>query len=159
MLARLTSLRLPTLRGFVIERARQGTFRGFCTERARLGTFSGLGTERERRLKEARAYRLSHCYNKIGFLSDISTNIIQVNSGRGCLGVGGWGLGGGVGDWVGVSDGGGGIFKKNDKKMTKNVPKRLPTPAKTKVLHEKNVFFLLKMTTQPRKKLKYCIKK
>ena len=32
---------------------------------------------------------------------------------------GAWGLGvGGVGDWVGVSDGGGGIFKKNDKKMT-----------------------------------------
>ena len=89
MLARLTSLRLPTLRGFVIERARQGTFRGFCTERARLGTFSGLGTERERRLKEARAYRLSHCYNKIGFLSDISTFIILVNSGKGCLGVGG----------------------------------------------------------------------
>ena len=58
-LARLKSLYLPTLRGFVLERARLATFRGFRTERARLGTFSGLGIERERRLKEARAYRLS----------------------------------------------------------------------------------------------------
>ena len=71
------------------------------------------------------------------------------------MGVGGWV---GVGDWVGVSDGRG-IFKKNDKKMTKNVPKRLPTPAKTEVLHEKKCLFLLKKATQPRKKLKYCMKK
>ena len=44
-------------------------------------------------------------------------------------------------------------------KMTKNVPKRLPTPAKTEVMHEKKCLFLLKKTTQPRKKLKYCMKK
>ena len=37
--------------------------------------------------------------------------------------------------------------------------KRPPTPAKTEVLHEKNVFFLLKKTTQPRKKLKFGMKK
>ena len=63
-----------------------------------------------------------------------------------------------MGDWVGVSEGGG-IFKKNDKKMTKKVPKRRPNPAKTEVLHEKKCLFLLKKTTQPRKKLKFCMKK
>ena len=45
------------------------------------------------------------------------------------------------------------------KKMTKKVPKRAPNPAKTEVLHEKKCLFLLKKTTQPRKKLKFCIKK
>merc|ERR1711980_27741 len=44
-------------------------------------------------------------------------------------------------------------------KMTKKVPKRPPSPAKTEVLHEKKCLFLLKNTTQPRKKLKFCIKK
>ena len=43
--------------------------------------------------------------------------------------------------------------------MTKKVPKRPPSPAKTAVLHEKKCLFLLKKTTQPRKKLKFCIKK
>merc|ERR1711980_69008 len=33
-----------------------------------------------------------------------------------------------------------------------------PSPAKTEVLHEKKCLFLLKNTTQPRKKLKFCIK-
>ena len=44
-------------------------------------------------------------------------------------------------------------------KMTKNVPKRPPTPAKTEVLHEKKCRFLLKKTIQPRKKVKFCMKK
>jgi len=48
---------------------------------------------------------------------------------------------------------------KNDKKLTKKVPKRAPIPAKTEILHEKNSIFLLKKTTQPRKKLKFCMKK
>ena len=59
---------------------------------------------------------------------------------------------------MGVSEGGG-IFKKNDKKMTKTVPKRPPSPAKADVLHEKKCRFLLKKSTQPRKKLKFCLKK
>ena len=67
----------------------------------------------------------------------------------GCLGVGG-----GVGDWVGVSDGGEGNYEKSQKK----VPKTPPSPAKTEVLHEKKCIFLLKKTTQPRKKLKFCMK-
>ena len=46
---------------------------------------------------------------------------------------GGWGVG--VGDWVGVSDGGGLFCKKSNEKMTKKVPKRPPSPAKTEVLH------------------------
>ena len=37
--------------------------------------------------------------------------------------------------------------------------KRPPTPAKTEVLHEKKCLFLLKKTTQPRKKLKFGMKK
>ena len=43
--------------------------------------------------------------------------------------------------------------------MTKKVPKRAPNPAKTEVLHEKKCLFLPKKTTQPRKKLKFCMKK
>merc|ERR1711980_70831 len=43
-------------------------------------------------------------------------------------------------------------------KMSKKVPKRPPSPAKTEVLHEKKCLFLLKNTTQPLKKLKFCIK-
>ena len=50
-------------------------------------------------------------------------------------------------------------LNKNDKKLTKKVPKRLPRPAKTDVLHEKNLSFSLKKTTQPRKKLRLWIKK
>ena len=42
--------------------------------------------------------------------------------------------------------------------MTK-VPKTRPNPAKNEVLHEKECIFLLKKTTQPRKKLKFCMKK
>ena len=43
--------------------------------------------------------------------------------------------------------------------MTKNVPERAPSPAKTEVLHEQKCIFLLKKTTHPRKKLKFCMKK
>ena len=49
-----------------------------------------------------------------------------MNTGKGCLGVGG-----GVGDWVGVSDGGGGHLRKLTKKCQKKVPKRAPSPAKS----------------------------
>ena len=49
--------------------------------------------------------------------------------------------------------------KKKDKKLTKKVPKRPPRPAKSEVLHEKKLSFSLKKTTQPRKKLKFCMKK
>ena len=45
------------------------------------------------------------------------------------------------------------------KKVLKKVPKRPPSPAKTEVLYEKNCLFLLKKTSQPRKKLKFCMKK
>ena len=51
------------------------------------------------------------------------------------------------------------LHKKMTKKVLKKVPKRPPSPAKTEVLHEKKCLFLLKNTTQPRKKLKFCIKK
>ena len=44
-------------------------------------------------------------------------------------------------------------------KMTKKVPKRASSPAKTEFLPEKNCIFLLKNTSQPRKKLKFCKKK
>ena len=44
-------------------------------------------------------------------------------------------------------------------KMTKNWQKRAPTPAKTWSFAWKNCLFLLKNTTQPRKKLKFCMKK
>ena len=37
--------------------------------------------------------------------------------------------------------------------------KRPPSPAKADVLHEKKCRFLLKKTIQPRKNLKFCIKK
>ena len=39
------------------------------------------------------------------------------------------------------------------------VPKRPPSPPKTEVLHEKNCLFLLKNSTQPRKKLQFYMKK
>ena len=44
-------------------------------------------------------------------------------------------------------------------KMTKMVPKTRPNPAKSDVLHEKKFRFLLKKTIQPRKKVKFCMKK
>ena len=44
-------------------------------------------------------------------------------------------------------------------KWQKKVPKRASSPAKTEVLHEKKKFFLLKNTTQRRKKHNFCIKK
>ena len=50
-------------------------------------------------------------------------------------------------------------LNKNDKKIDKKVPKRPPRPAKTEVLHDFFLSFLLKKTTQPRKKLKLCMKK
>ena len=50
-------------------------------------------------------------------------------------------------------------FKKKDKKLTKKVPKRQSSPPKTEVLHEQKCIFLLKKTTHPRKKLKFCMKK
>ena len=55
-----------------------------------------------------------------------------MNTGKGCLGVGGC-----VGDWVGVSDGGGRAFKKIDKKVPKKGTK-------------KSTYLL--------KKLKFCMK-
>ena len=51
------------------------------------------------------------------------------------------------------------LHEKMTKKWQKKVPKRAPSPAKTEVLHEKKSFFLLKKTTQPRKKQNFCIKK
>ena len=44
-------------------------------------------------------------------------------------------------------------------KIDKKVPKRPPRPAKTEVLHKKNMFFLLKKTTEPLKKLMLWMKK
>ena len=50
-------------------------------------------------------------------------------------------------------------FKRKGQQIEKNVPERPTSPAKNKFLHEKNSIFLLKKTTQPRKKLKFCMKK
>ena len=50
-------------------------------------------------------------------------------------------------------------FLKNLKKWSFFYSKRAPSPAKTEVLHEKSFLFLLKKTSQPRKKLKFCMKK
>ena len=50
-------------------------------------------------------------------------------------------------------------FLKNVKKMSFFYSKRPPSLPKTEVFHEKNCLFLLKKTTQPRKKLNFCIKK
>ena len=44
------------------------------------------------------------------------------------------------------------------KKVLKKGPKRPPSPAKTEVLYEKNCLFLLKKTSQPHKKLNFCMK-
>ena len=45
------------------------------------------------------------------------------------------------------------------KKWEKKVPKRAPSPPKTWSFISKNCLFLLKNTSQPRKKLKFCKKK
>ena len=50
-------------------------------------------------------------------------------------------------------------LRKMTQKLQKKLSKRAPSPAKTEVLHEKKSFFLLKKTTQPRKKQNFCIKK
>ena len=49
-------------------------------------------------------------------------------------------------------------LRKMTQKSQKKVSKRAPSPAKTEVLHENIVFLLLKKTSQPRKKLKFCMK-
>ena len=96
-------------------------------------------------------------------------------------GLGVWVLGGGVGDWVGVSDGGGGgelwkITKKGTKNTTqprKNwsfakkhvvffTQKDLPASQKTEILHEKwqrNEKKSTKKSTQPRKNWSFAWKK
>ena len=50
-------------------------------------------------------------------------------------------------------------FLKNLKKLSSFYSKRAPSPEKTEVLHEKKYIFLPKKTTQPRKKMKFCMKK
>ena len=52
-----------------------------------------------------------------------------------------------------------GLNNKNDKNVPKKVPKKASSPAKTEVFHEKKCLFLLEKTTQPRKKLKFFMKK
>ena len=47
--------------------------------------------------------------------------------------------------------------KKKLKKISFFYSKRPPSPAKTEVLYEKNCLFLLKKTSQPRKKLNFCM--
>ena len=67
------------------------------------------------------------------------------------MGVGGWGVGG-VGDWVGVSDGGG--RSNSNRNLLENESEG--ESDQLKILKFCN--FLLKKSTQPRKKLEFCMK-